>query len=134
MESIGTYATYELINVFCFFILFTLYYHFHTANIMAQLSLKTNSFSREPDYRGFRPGKIQTRLLVYVFRIAGTTLYKQQKYVYADQITQRGSAITLHSNGHTVVIRLCGCPIFLFCCFTRCTLSVCWFYEWSISK
>ena len=33
-----TYATYELINVFCFFILFTLYYHFHAANIMAQLS------------------------------------------------------------------------------------------------
>ena len=38
MESIVTYATYVLINVFCFFILFTLYYHFHTANIMAQLS------------------------------------------------------------------------------------------------
>ena len=131
MESIGTYATYELINVFAFFILFTLYYHFHTANIMAQLS---STLSAENLYRDFRPGKIQTRLLVYVFRIAGTTLYKQQKYVYADQITQRGSAITVHSNGHTVVIRLCGCPIFLFCCFTRCTLSVCWFYEWSISK
>ena len=127
MESIGTYATYELKNVFCFFILFTLSHSEYNGTAVF------NSFSREPDYRGFRPGKIQTRLLVYVFRIAGTTLYKQQKYVYADQITQRGSAITVHSNGHTVVIRLCGCPIFLFCCFTRCTLSVCWFYEWSIS-
>ena len=107
MESVVTYATYELINVFCFFILFTLYYHFHTANIMAQLSSTTsagNLISGVSDQVKFKPDCSST----------STTLYKQQKYVYADQITQRGSAITVHSNGHTVVIRLCGCPIFLF--------------------
>ena len=40
------------------------------------------------------------RLKVSFLVIAGTTLSTRQKYVCADQITQRGSAITVHSNGH----------------------------------
>ena len=41
-------------------------------------------------------------------------LSKRQNYVRADQITQLGSAITVHLDGHIFVIRLYGCPVFLF--------------------
>ena len=126
MESIVTYSTYELINVFCFHFVYTILSLSHSEYNGTAVF---NTCSRKPDFGvsdqvKFKPDCSSTSL-GFVLVIACTTLYKQQKNVYADQITQRGSAITVHLNGHTAVIRLCGCPIFLFWCFTSLLVLSC---------
>ena len=60
-----TYATYELINVFCFFYFVYTIYHFHTANIMAQLSSTLsagNLISEVSDQVKFKPDCSSTSL------------------------------------------------------------------------
>ena len=72
MERVVTYATYELISVFAFHSVYTIIPLLHSEYsndfMMAQLSSTLAAGNLMSGFQSFRPGKIQTRLLIHVLR------------------------------------------------------------------